>query len=191
MLSGAGAKARSPLPAIERGLLVAVGSHAPMSSAQLAALNTAHPEALVELDAEILAAGGPDADAALAEAIADAWTRLREGRLAVVATMRSVSPGALGPEPGMRIARALAHLVGELRSASDVLLSKGGITSAVNVRQGLGADRAQIVGPVAPGISLWHVFERDGESPHPVIVFPGNVGDTTTLVDLVERLLGG
>jgi uncharacterized protein YgbK (DUF1537 family) len=190
VLSGAGAKTRSELPAIERGLLVVVGSHVPMSSAQLATLNTAHPEALVELGAETLAAGGPGAEAALSEAVAAARSRLRDGRLAVVATSRAVSPVAVGPEPGMRIARALARLVGELRDSSDVLLSKGGITSAVNVREGLGADRAQIVGPVAPGVSLWHAFERDGGPPHPVIVFPGNVGDTTTLAELVERLLG-
>jgi uncharacterized protein YgbK (DUF1537 family) len=190
VLSGAGATGRSPLPAVERGLLVVVGSHVAMSSAQLAALNTARPDALVEIGAETLAAGGRGADAALSEAIDASRARLDEGRLAVVATSRAVSPTAVGPEPGMRIALGLARAVRELRDASDVLLSKGGITSAVNVREGLGADRAQIVGPVAPGVSLWLAFDREGGPPHPVIVFPGNVGDTATLAELVDRLLG-
>jgi uncharacterized protein YgbK (DUF1537 family) len=88
----------------------------------------------------------------------------------------------------MRVARGLAAVVDELRDASDVLLSKGGITSAVNVRDGLHAERAQIVGPVAPGVSLWSAFEAGGQM-RPVIVFPGNVGEPETLAELVDRML--
>ena len=65
----------------------------------------------------------------------------------------------------MRVGRGLATVVDRLRDASDVLLSKGGITSAVNVRDGLGAERAQIVGPVAPGVSLWLAHERRRRRP--------------------------
>jgi len=90
----------------------------------------------------------------------------------------------------MRIARRLAFTVDRLRDASDVLLSKGGITSAVNVRCGLHADQAQVVGPVAAGVSLWRALEANGHR-RPVIVFPGNVGDPDTLAELVDRLLEG
>jgi uncharacterized protein YgbK (DUF1537 family) len=88
----------------------------------------------------------------------------------------------------MRVALGLAAVVDRLDDAYDVLLSKGGVTSAVNVRDGLHAERAQIVGPVAPGVSLWLAHQGGGSS-RPVIVFPGNVGDDGTLADLVERLL--
>jgi uncharacterized protein YgbK (DUF1537 family) len=187
VLSGAGAKEPAPLPALGRGLLVVVGSHVPMTTAQLAALNAAHPEALVELDAGALASD--DAAAAIEGAVADARSRLETNRLAVVATTRAIAADALGPQAGMRVARGLAEVVDRLRDANDVLLSKGGITSAVNVREGLHAERAQIVGPVVPGVSLW-LADSDGHSSRPVIVFPGNVGDADTLAELVDRLMG-
>ena len=44
------------------------------------------------------------------------------------------------------------------------------------------------MGPVAPGLSLWHVPDDDGRL-RPVIVFPGNVGDGGALADLVDWLL--
>ncbi len=186
VLSGAGASGPAALPSVRRGLLVVVGSHVPMSSTQLAALNTAHPDSLVEVDAPTLASAG--ACEAVEAAVERARELLARDRLAIVATTRSVNGTVLSPEAGMRIARRLAFAVDRLRNASDVLLSKGGITSAVNVQVGLHADRAQIVGPVAPGISLWRVSEGNGHD-RPVIVFPGNVGDPYTLAELVDRLI--
>jgi len=62
-LSGAGATGPAPLPRVERGLLVVVGSHVAMSSAQLAVLAARHPGSLVEVDAAALT--GPHAEAAL------------------------------------------------------------------------------------------------------------------------------
>jgi uncharacterized protein YgbK (DUF1537 family) len=186
VLSGAGAKELAAMPSVDRGLLVVVGSHVPMTTAQLAALNAAHPEALIELDAGALA--GDQATSAIDAAVEQAQAQLSRTRLAVVATTRAVAPEALGPEAGMRVACALAAVVARLRDASDVLLSKGGITSAVNVRDGLGAETAQIVGPLTAGVSLWLAHEPTGTD-RPVIVFPGNVGETDTLAELVDHLL--
>jgi uncharacterized protein YgbK (DUF1537 family) len=186
ILSGAGATGNAALPPVERGLLVVVGSHVPMSSAQLAALNVARPDALVEVDpVGLLGAGADPTVGAAAEA---AGALLARDRLAVVATARAIAPEAQRADAGMEVARGLAAIVDRLRSSHDVLLSKGGITSAVNVRDGLGAERAQIVGPVAAGISLWLAHADDGRE-RPVIVFPGNVGDDGTLAELVDRLL--
>jgi uncharacterized protein YgbK (DUF1537 family) len=187
ILSGAGATEPAPLPRVGRGLLVVVGSHVAMSSTQLAALATQHPGALVEVDpVGLLSANAAEAVAGAAES---ARVLLEAGRLAIVATSRAVAPEALGPDGGMAVARGLASIVGRLGDAYDVLLSKGGVTSAVNVRDGLGAERARIVGPVAPGVSLWLACDADGRR-RPVIVFPGNVGDDRTLADLVDRVLG-
>ena len=187
ILSGAGATEPASLPPIERGLLVVVGSHVPMSSAQLAGLAAARPGALVEVDPVDLL--GEAAETAVGVAVERARALLDRDRLAVVATTRALAPGALGHAAGMRVARGLASMVDRLRDAHDVLLSKGGVTSAVNVRDGLHAERAQIVGPVAPGVSLWLAHEGGGGL-RPVIVFPGNVGEEDTLAELVDRLLG-
>ena len=187
VLSGAGATDVVPLPSVDRGLLVVVGSHVPMSTAQLAQLNACRPGSLVELDAATLA--GDDGESAIAAAAARARSRLSRDRLAVVATQRTVEPKALGPDAGMRVARGLAKVVGALRDSFDVLLSKGGITSAVNVGQGLDVKRARILGPVANGIALWEVYPAAGK-PRPVIVFPGNVGDADELAEIVQLMIG-
>jgi uncharacterized protein YgbK (DUF1537 family) len=183
-LSGAGATGPAPLPRVERGLLVVVGSHVAMSSAQLAVLAARHPGSVVEVDAAALT--GPYAEAAVERATAAARQLLERERLAVVATTREVTGGGL-PD-GSRVARGVARIVDALRDASDVLVSKGGITSAINVRDGLHAERALVVGPVAPGVSLWHAHTNGGP-PRPVIVFPGNVGDEDTLAGLVDDLM--
>jgi uncharacterized protein YgbK (DUF1537 family) len=183
-LSGAGATATVPLPHVERALLVVVGSHVAMSSAQLAVLAARHPHAVVEVDAAALA--GPHAAAAIERAAAAARELLERRRLAVVATTRAIT-GA-GVSDGARVALGIAAIVEALRDAHDVLVSKGGITSAINVRDGLHTERALVVGPVAPGVSLWHAHANDG-TPRPVIVFPGNVGDEDTLAGLVDDLM--
>lgn len=183
-LSGAGATGPAPLPRVEHALLVVVGSHVAMSSAQLAALAARHPGAIVEVDAAALT--GPHAEATVERAIVAARELLERERLAVVATTREVTGGGL-PDSS-RIAGGVARIVDALRDASDVLVSKGGITSAINVRDGLHAECALVVGPVAPGVSLWHAHANGGP-PRPVIVFPGNVGDEDTLAGLVDDLL--
>jgi uncharacterized protein YgbK (DUF1537 family) len=186
ILSGAGATGEASLPPVGRGLLVVVGSHVPTSTAQLAELGATHPGALVDVDPVDLV--GADAEQAVRGAVESARALLERGGLAIVATKRAFAPEALGAEPGMRVARGLAAVVDGLRDEFDVLLAKGGVTSAVAVREGLHAERAQIVGPVVPGVSLW-LADDDAGAPRPVIVFPGNVGDDRTLAELVERLL--
>lgn len=188
VLSGAGAKSLVPPPSAGRGLLVVVGSHVPVSSAQLQALVARHPEATIEVDAATLASAGEEAALLGADVVARARERLASGRLAIVATSREVVAAALGPVGGTNVARALAGIVAELRGDSGALLSKGGSTSAINVRDGLAAESVEVVGPVAPGISLWLVPVA-GAEPYPVIVFPGNVGDADTLADLVDRIM--
>ena len=190
VLSGAGAKGLAPLPAPGPGLLVVVGSHVPVSSAQLQALVGRHPAALVEVDAATLAGSEEEVEALSAHAVARARALLEADGLAIVATSREIAAEALGPVGGTNVAHALAAIAARLRPASGVLLSKGGSTSAINVRDGLGAEAVAIVGPVAPGISLWQVPVA-GADPYPVIVFPGNVGTADTLADLADRILAG
>lgn len=186
ILSGAGATDVVPLPPLGRGLLVVVGSHVPMTTSQLTTLASSYPGSLIEIDAGTLA--GTGAPEAVADATAQARGLLERDGIAIVATSRAVDPDALGADSGMRVAKGLARVVAELADAYGVLLSKGGITSAVNVKEGLGAERAQVIGPVTTGISLWRVASEAGEE-RPVIVFPGNVGDTHELADLVKRLM--
>jgi uncharacterized protein YgbK (DUF1537 family) len=185
-LAGTMARGLSRLPPAPRGVLVVVGSHVPTTTRQLAVLKQRHASAFIEVVAGDLADATSSATAAAAAADA-ALARLYGERLAIVATSRETVPGTLGFAAGMRVARGLASIVNRVHRAADVVVSKGGITSAVNVAEGLGASHARVVGPVASGISLWDVSGPDGT--RPFIVFPGNVGCDAALADLVDQLL--
>jgi uncharacterized protein YgbK (DUF1537 family) len=65
------------------------------------------------------------------------------------------------------------------------VLAKGGITSAVTARVGLGARTAICRGPLVDGVALWDVGGV------PFVVFPGNVGADETLLEVVELIFAG
>jgi uncharacterized protein YgbK (DUF1537 family) len=124
------------------------------------------------------AAGEAERLAAAANAMINA------GGLAVVATPRRYDRSLTDVTAQRRLAVALAE-VARLVSASAVVV-KGGITSAVTAREGLGADWARVEGPLLPGVSLWRLPDDRA-----LAVVPGNVGGPSLLVDLVELILKG
>jgi uncharacterized protein YgbK (DUF1537 family) len=63
-------------------------------------------------------------------------------------------------------------------------VAKGGITSAVTARNGLGARSARVIGPILPGVVLWRL--PDGTD---YLVVPGNVGGPDLLVEVVAAIL--
>jgi len=72
----------------------------------------------------------------------------------------------------------------------SVLLVKGGITSAVTLKVGVGAAEAEVLGPVEPGVSRWGAHWPDG-APLDYLVVPGNVGDDDLLARLVDGIVRG
>jgi uncharacterized protein YgbK (DUF1537 family) len=182
-LAHTAARGLVPAPRAERGLLVACGSYVPTTTRQLARLVQLRPGALVEVETAALASS--HAAGAISRAIAASAELLERGGLAIVSTTRELD--ARGFAHGQRIANGLARIVAGLRARVDVVLSKGGITSAVNLSDGLGALEADVIGPLADGISLWRVTTPEGERMS-YVVFPGNVGGDDALADVVEML---
>jgi uncharacterized protein YgbK (DUF1537 family) len=186
VLSGSAAARLVPAPAA-RDALVVCGSYVPTSTRQLARLAEAHPGALVELD--VLALASEDAAEEIRRAAAAVQALLEAGRLAIVATPRERPPGTESLEAGDRIARGLAAIVAALEPYPAVVIAKGGITSHVTLQEGLGADEAEVVGPVLPGVSHWRAAGRCGRVDY--LVVPGNVGGDDLLSTLVDLVLGG
>jgi uncharacterized protein YgbK (DUF1537 family) len=185
VLSGAAARAYQPLPRGQSAVLVLCGSHVPTSTLQLSRLSERRPESVVWVSAQRLAGGGREEEVAAAAVAADA--RLQAGGLAVVATSRAVLDSSDRVRSGGAIASGLAAILARLRDRVGIVVSKGGITSAVNIREGLDSGLAEVLGPVRDGISLWSVDtpERKGL---PFVVFPGNVGGENDLVDLIDAI---
>jgi len=185
VLSGAAAHSYQPLPGGESAILVLCGSHVPRSTRQLSRLTERRPESVVWVSAQRLAGG--ECEAEVASAAVAASDRLQAGGLAVVATSRAVFDSSDRVRSGAAIASGLAAILSRLRGRTDIVVSKGGITSAVNIREGLNSGLAEVLGPVRDGISLWSVDtpERKGL---PFVVFPGNVGGDDELVDLIDAI---
>lgn len=188
VLAGSTAHDFSPLPSATGPVLVVCGSHVPATTRQLERLAAREPDDLVWARTERLA--GPEPEAEIAAVVGRAATRLEAGRTAVVATTREVLGGTGRLELGAKVATGLAAVLARLRDRAGVVISKGGITSAINLREGMASAIAQVVGPLRPGVSLWSVDtpERRGV---PFVVFPGNVGGDADLADLVAAIGAG
>jgi uncharacterized protein YgbK (DUF1537 family) len=135
-----------------------------------------------------------DTDMALADPIAHgrdvatrARTTLESTGFAAIATARDRLPRHNTLEHGAQVMLALTTAVQEVRAAVDVVVAKGGITSADIARHGLGARSAVVRGQVLAGVSVWDLVSADDESKLYVVV-PGNVGAADTIVNVLRAL---
>lgn len=187
VIAGTAATESAPFPSGGR-VLVVCGSYVPQTTRQLAALTASHPDALVEADVLALAGGDPDPEVTrLARAAGDVLAR---AGVAILATPRERPDTATSLEAGDRVASGLARTVARIEPRPDVLVAKGGITSAVTLRDGVGAGEADVLGPVEPGVSRWSARWPDG-TPLDYLVVPGNVGDDDLLLRLVSGVVRG
>lgn len=188
LLSGAAASGSSGIPVAHGPVLVVCGSYVPRSTRQLAALVDAYPDAVTE--AAVTALSGDGADAEVRRLTARLDHQLATDGLAVLATQRPGSRGPGGLTDQGRVADGLVATVRSLRRLPAVVVTKGGVTSASIVRDGLGAPVAHVVGPAVTGVGHWRVVTRDGEETSCLVV-PGNVGGDDLLVELLDGLLSG
>jgi len=174
-----------------RGGLVVVGSHVPLTTQQLEELRRARPDTVtIELDVRQLIDERREAHlGAQADAVASA---LETGTV-IVHTTREVITGADG-DASLEIARQVSSAVGELvRRVLEIapprfVIAKGGITSSDVASEALEIRRATVLGPMLPGIvSLWQP-ETGPAVGIPYIVFAGNVGDPDSLARVVSTL---
>ncbi|MGM1029201.1 MAG: four-carbon acid sugar kinase family protein [Actinomycetota bacterium] len=177
----------------DRGGLVVVGSHVPLTTAQLAALRADRPETVtIELDVRALI--DERRDAHLVER-ADAVARAIESGTVIVHTSRELVTGRDGQESleiARRVSSGLVELVARVLELAPprFVVAKGGITSSDVASEALQIRRAHVVGPMLPGIvSLWQPQVGPAVG-IPYVVFAGNVGDTDSL-SLVVRTLAG
>ncbi len=176
-----------PLPTQSGGVVVISGSYVDTTRAQLRALEGPYGDCMVEVDVERLL--GSEASEAIDEAIAKTHESLLHQGVGVVATSAAYAAEGDGFRDGILIARRLAGVLSGLPERPNCVVSKGGITSAVNMEVGLGASEGRVIGPlVTPGVSLWQHTINDGDSINHV-VFPGNVGGPADLLRVVEALI--
>lgn len=120
---------------------------------------------------------------------------LRSGKSAVVFTSRqpvqtaSNDPDAI-LEASVQISDSLVSIIGRLTIQPGYIIAKGGITSSDVGTKALSVKKAEVVGQVSPGIPVWMTGNESKFPMMPYIIFPGNVGDTGTLTEVVRKLEG-
>ena len=73
-------------------------------------------------------------------------------------------------------------------STDIVGLFSGGITSSDVGTKALGVKRALVMGQIRPGIPVWKTGPESRFPDTPYVIFPGNVGEDSTLRECVEVL---
>ena len=172
--------------------LVVVGSHVGLTSRQVDVAAGRGGLVTVELPVDRVVDPGERAgtvasvSARVSEALADDDVLL--------CTSRSLRRGR-DADDSLRIARSVSQAVTDVvsRVRSDGLawvVAKGGITSHDVAVRGLGIRRATVLGQLFPGtVSVFRADESAAEvRAIPFVVFAGNVGDDSTLADVIERM---
>ena len=90
----------------------------------------------------------------------------------------------------VKISDAVQSLVGNLVETPLFVIAKGGITSSDVGTKALRVRRATVMGQIRPGIPVWKTGEESRFPGIPYVIFPGNVGEDTTLREAAEILMG-
>ena len=175
-----------PLVAGPVPTLLVCGSHTAGAAAQLAAVADAWPDAAVIDTAAALA----DPWAAAEPAAVSALSQLESRGVAIVTSERTRSSAHNTLGHGERVMEALTAVVRIVLPRIEVVIAKGGITSADVATHGLGAQSALVLGQVLPGVSVWRLRARNQREILYVVV-PGNVGDAQTLAQVLSALQRG
>ena len=169
-------------PRADDGVLVVCGSYVSRTTVQLERLCASRRLEPLVVDPGALCGAGAGAEV---ERVTAAAAEQLAGRGIVVVTTPRGAPAAGDLLAiGERVAAGLATIAGALPSLPRTVFAKGGITSAVVLRDGLGVDAAQVAGPVAPGVALWRARSRGRSVDY--LVVPGNVGGPELLVELAD-----
>lgn len=177
----------------ENGGIIVVGSHTEKTTRQVEELKKLEEIAFIELNASLV----KDEQAFEAEVnrcLAEEEKYIREGKTVCCYTTRALITADTGNKEdelrlSVKISDAVQSLVGRLSITPAFVIAKGGITSSDVGTKALAVKKANVLGQIKPGIPVWQTGEESKFPMTPYVIFPGNVGEDTTLREAVEVLL--
>ena len=176
------------------GGIIVVGSHTKKTTAQLEALKGVEGIEFIEMNSDLVLTPG-----ALEEEAAAITARcsqlIAQGQTCCVSTKRALLTVENDtPEEALlrsvRISDAVQSCVAGLTATPAFVVAKGGITSSDVGVKALRTRRAWVLGQIRPGIPVWRTDGASRFPGVPYVIFPGNVGEESTLREAVELLLG-
>ncbi|WP_299414600.1 four-carbon acid sugar kinase family protein [Acaryochloris sp. IP29b_bin.148] len=188
-----------PIPAGEMGKTVQsdhpgvfiIGSYVQKTTAQLSALLALPQIEGIELNLTPLQENEVDTHHVKTQVLAQIDAIFRHHHTPVIYTSRqplNFTNLAERLRFSTQVANLLADIVQQLPTDLGYLVSKGGMTSNILLSRGLNLSSVQLLGQILPGCcvvqtSLGHNFPQ-----LPVVLFPGNVGQTPDLVKVYQCL---
>lgn len=175
------------------GGIVVVGSHTEKTTKQVEGLKELKDIEFIELDATLV----KDDDAFEAEVsrcLAREEECIRAGKTVCCYTTRALITADTGDKEdelrlSVKISDAVQSLVGRLSITPSFVIAKGGITSSDVGTKALEVKKANVLGQIKPGIPVWQTGEESKFPLTPYVIFPGNVGEISTLKEAVEVLV--
>ncbi len=175
------------------GGVIVVGSHTDKTTRQLEALKSLKNIEFIELDARLVR--DDTAFAKEVERCLDLEEKCIEaGKTVCCYTTRALITADTGDKEdelrlSVKISDAVQSLVGRLKVTPSFVIAKGGITSSDVGTKALGVKRALVLGQIRPGIPVWKTGEESRFPGTPYVIFPGNVGEDSTLKEAAEILM--
>lgn len=178
---------------IENGGIIVVGSHTDKTTRQVEELKKLADIEFIELDATLV----KDEQAFEAEVnkcLEKEEECIKAGKTVCCYTTRALITADTGDKEdelrlSVKISDAVQSLVGRLKVTPAFVIAKGGITSSDVGTKALAVKKANVLGQIRPGIPVWQTGEESRFPMTPYVIFPGNVGEITTLRESVEVLL--
>lgn len=173
--------------------MVLVGSHVKKTTQQLQPLLEAAGTVGIEVDVAQLVHPTEETRSRLLQQVLDQVNAAHaEGKTPVVYTSReelTFDDVQTRLDFGLAVSRLLMDVVRGLPQDIGFLISKGGITSNDTLSTGLALQSARLLGQIIPGCSVVRTPADHPQFPDlPVVLFPGNVGNTEALATVYQRL---
>lgn len=174
-----------------KGGLMVVGSYVKTTSGQLQHLMEAGLH-FTKMEVNVPQALNMEDTTAFTTAIAKEIDQaIDSGQLVVLYTSRDlVSAGTKEDKQGIgkRVSAMITSIISRISVQPAYILTKGGITSSDIATMGLGIKRALVIGQIIKGVPVWRLGEETKFPACTQIIFPGNVGQASSLTEIVHKL---
>ncbi|MCI9162131.1 MAG: hydroxyacid dehydrogenase [Lachnospiraceae bacterium] len=178
----------------KNGGIVIAGSHVNKTTRQLEELKKCrYPVEMIEFNQHLIVTPkglAPEVD----RVVALVNEKIQRGKTVAVYTRRErfdLDTDDKEKQLGIsvEISDAVTSIIAKLSVRPNFIIAKGGITSSDVGTKALKVKRAVVMGQIKPGIPVWMTGAESRFPDMPYIIFPGNVGEDTTLREAVEELM--
>lgn len=177
----------------KNGGIVVVGSHTKKTTSQMEELRKIEGLVFLEFNSDLVL-DEKAFEKEIIETVKKEEELIENGKTVVVYTRRKLLSVENDTKEeallrSVKISDAVQSLVGKLKVTPAFVVAKGGITSSDIGTKALCVKKANVMGQICPGIPVWQTGKESKFPMTPYIIFPGNVGEVTTLREAVEILL--